>query len=91
MADCIRVTPDQEAVTREPRAECREAFPNFIVDRLSFEDYEALPSIPMKSLQTYPIHSQATTWSRCAGMCLRGATYMRPVSANEDLTKEAGR
>jgi hypothetical protein len=60
-----------------------------------------LPSSPMTSLRTYPIHSQATAWLRCAGMFLRigkpgfgfgvQATNTRPSSANEDLTKEASR
>lgn len=60
-----------------------------------------LPSSPMTSLRTYPLHSQATAWLRCTDMSLRigkpgfgfgvQVTHTRPSSANEDLTKEASR
>ena len=56
----------------------------------------------MKSLNTYPIKSQAAGWLHCADMFLRNSdaglgngicairiSEMRPSSGSEDLAKEA--
>jgi hypothetical protein len=64
--------------------------------------YKALLSQPMKSFQTYPLHSQATAGLQCAGMFMRigksgmelgaGVRNTRPGYAGENnFTKEAGR
>lgn len=61
----------------------------------------SISSTPMITIQTYPIHSQATAWLHCAGMSRRignpgfgfgfTSTNSRPSLANEDLIKEASR